>query len=198
MAGAAGLALWMLLDASREPGSLSLRLSIPGWLAVLIVGYVAIRWLRSAWHRFRADPSSAPSTAVSGGVASLPGESAAQRGEPLLVRSGRTTHLVDIKAIRWVAAEGKYSRLWLAEGSLLAEYSISELERRLAGHGFVRIHRSRLVNVSTVRALRLRGSRDAEAVLDDGAVLAVSRRRREVLERVLGLRRIRERATGSE
>jgi two-component system, LytTR family, response regulator len=108
--------------------------------------------------------------------------------EKLVVRSGRTTHLLDISRIRWVSAEGKYARLWLPERNYLSQYSISEIEGRLCGRDFVRIHRSRIVSLRAVCALRSRGARDAEAVLDDGTTLGVSRRYRAELERWLGMR----------
>lgn len=58
-------------------------------------------------------------------------------------------------------------------GSLSCEIntSLSSLEDRLASYGFLRIHKSYLVNMRCIRKLRSR-----ECLLSDGTVLAVSER----------------------
>ena len=55
-------------------------------------------------------------------------------------------------------------------------------EERLAGRGFLRIHRSRLVNRARVAAFKPTPSGDLEITLDDGSVIGGSRRFRDALE----------------
>jgi hypothetical protein len=200
LAAAVALALWSALEGAHEPRSLSLRFALPGWFALLLALYgglyVANRWLRAwrpEWIRLRpsaAEPNVATTKSTTQGV-STPGPTIEEPAAPerLLVRSGRTTHLLEVDRIRWIGAEGKYTRLWLPERNYLSQYSITEIEARLYGQGFFRIHRSRIVNLGAVRALRTRGARDAEAVLDDGTTLPIARSHRAELERRIGMRR---------
>ncbi|MBC7769500.1 MAG: LytTR family transcriptional regulator, partial [Phycisphaerales bacterium] len=53
---------------------------------------------------------------------------------------------------------------------------------RLAARGFVRVHRSRLVNRARIGAIKPTPSGDVEITLDDGRILAGSRRYRAALE----------------
>ncbi|MFE6995965.1 LytR/AlgR family response regulator transcription factor [Microbacterium sp. NPDC057659] len=78
--------------------------------------------------------------------------------ETLPVSSGQSVRLVRRGDVRWVKAEGDYSRLWTETGaSHLVRIPISELEGRWSAAGFVRIHRSYLVQVEAVTEVRLTG-----------------------------------------
>lgn len=95
--------------------------------------------------------------------------------EVLPVSVGSTVRFVRRRDIRWVRAQGDYSRLHVDEGAgHLVRIPISELETRWADAGFLRIHRSCLVRVSAVTEARLSG---ADPSVSIGAVsLPVSRR----------------------
>lgn len=95
--------------------------------------------------------------------------------ETVPVTVGQTIRLVRRGDVRWVKAEGDYSRLWTAAGhSHLVRMPISELEERWSSAGFVRVHRSYLVHVDAVTEVRLTGS--APAVVLAEVELPVSRR----------------------
>ena len=68
----------------------------------------------------------------------------------------------------------------------LTEEPLSELEQRLAPHGFLRVHRAELVNLAKVKALK---SSDGilEVELADGQLARVSRRSVGDVKRALGL-----------
>lgn len=85
-----------------------------------------------------------------------------------------TTKLLPRSAVRWVEAQGDYARLHTAEGSHLVRVPLATLAERWADAGFVRIHRSYLVQLGRIEELRLTGS--GYVVMVDGAELPVSRR----------------------
>lgn len=107
--------------------------------------------------------------------------------ETIPVTVGSTVRRVRRADVLWVQAQGDYSRLHTADGSHLVRIPISDLERRWAGSGFVRIHRAHLVRASAVTEVRLSG--EPAVVLGDHE-LRVSRRLvpavREALVRVPG------------
>lgn len=95
--------------------------------------------------------------------------------ETVPVQVGGTVRLVRRGDVRWVHAEGDYSRLWTADGgSHLVRAPISELEQRWAPAGFVRVHRSYLVHRDAVHEVRLSGS--SPVVVLPEVELPVSRR----------------------
>jgi DNA-binding LytR/AlgR family response regulator len=84
------------------------------------------------------------------------------------------TRLLPRSAVRWVEAQGDYARLHTAEGSHLVRIPLATLAERWADAGFVRIHRSYLVQLRLITELRLAGG--AYVVVVDGRELPVSRR----------------------
>ena len=89
------------------------------------------------------------------------------------------TQLSDILAVR---SAGNYAEFLLSDGRRpLMRTSLGGLQGRLGPQGFVRTHRSWLVNAARVTGLRPEGSGDYAVEL--GAVeVPLSRRFREALE----------------
>ena len=85
-----------------------------------------------------------------------------------------TTRMLPRSAVRWVEAQGDYARLHTADGSHLVRVPLATLADRWADAGFVRIHRSYLVQLRLIAELRLANS--GYVVVVDGAELPVSRR----------------------
>lgn len=117
-------------------------------------------------------------------------EQPAQTGTPspqsgprrLEIRDGARRVWLDPAEILWVEAAGNYVELHLAGRSWLQRQTLSMLEEQLAGLGFVRIHRSRLVNRHRVRDMTSNDSGDFTVTLDDGRQIAGGRRWREALK----------------
>ncbi|WP_270366353.1 LytR/AlgR family response regulator transcription factor [Microbacterium algeriense] len=102
--------------------------------------------------------------------AAIPGDD-----EMLPVTVGSVVRFVRRSDVRWVQAQGDYSRLHTGEGAgHLVRIPISELEARWAEVGFLRIHRSSLVRTAAVTAARLSGAEPAVTI--DTVSLPVSRR----------------------
>jgi hypothetical protein len=76
------------------------------------------------------------------------------------------------RQILWVRAAGNYLEFCGPAGPVLRRMTMREAEAALARHGFVRIHRSALVNRGRVARLRP-GKLADEVELDDGTVLRV-------------------------
>ncbi|MBO3739447.1 LytR/AlgR family response regulator transcription factor [Actinoplanes flavus] len=105
--------------------------------------------------------------------------------EPAIpVELAGTTRMLPRSSVRWVEAQGDYARLHTGDASHLVRVSLATLAERWANAGFVRIHRSYLVQLRLVTELRLTGSGYVVAV--DGVELPVSRRHtRELKDRLI-------------
>lgn len=97
------------------------------------------------------------------------------RYDRLVLRDGRQRHLVPIGDLLWVESCGNYTQVYTAEWRRLHRGTLSAMVHDLASHGFVRIHRRLLVNVTRVSALRARAGGRYEVRLDTGHRLPVSR-----------------------
>lgn len=104
----------------------------------------------------------------------------------LAARAGELTELLDPASIARLYASDKYTLCRVAGRELVLDESLSVLEARLAALGFFRAHRSELINLHRVRALRQEP--DATyAELDDGQRAQVSRRALPELKQRLGI-----------
>jgi DNA-binding LytR/AlgR family response regulator len=108
-------------------------------------------------------------------VVELGGRTAPADDEVLTVTVGSSTRFVQRSDVRWVQAQGDYSRLHTVDGvGHLVRIPISELEQRWVDAGFVRVHRSYLAAVAAIDEARLSGGEPSVSV--GAVVLPVSRR----------------------
>jgi two-component system response regulator LytT len=83
------------------------------------------------------------------------------------VVAGGRTELIDHEQVHFAQAEGDYSRVHTHDRSYLSTASLRELEAALPADRFLRIHRSFLVNLAKVSAVRRAGTNRLRLVLDD-------------------------------
>lgn len=105
--------------------------------------------------------------------------------ETLTVRSGQAVDIVRVESIEWIEGAGDYVRLHTDRGSFLSSATLKELSARLSSRGFLRVHRSAIVNLDRVRSYRPLGHGDYRLTLGDGTKVKVSRTRgREFVRRM--------------
>jgi two-component system, LytTR family, response regulator len=102
------------------------------------------------------------------------------------VKTHGRIRVVNVAEIDWVEADGDYVSVHVGAKSWLLRETIAAAEARLALSGFVRIHRSTLVNIYCVRELLPLSKGEFTVVLLDGTELKLSRNYRYALERLLG------------
>ncbi|WP_157244512.1 LytR/AlgR family response regulator transcription factor [Nonomuraea typhae] len=104
------------------------------------------------------------------------------------VELGGVTRFVPQQAVWFAEAKGDYVRLHTVDGSYLVRMSLAALERRWAGAGFIRVHRSTLVSARHVSELRFEGGKVMLTVGTE--TLPVSRRHtRQVREQLVNQHR---------
>jgi two-component system, LytTR family, response regulator LytT len=91
----------------------------------------------------------------------------ARTARKIPVVAGSRTELIDQDEVQFIQAEGDYSRVHVHDRSYLATASLRELEEALPGDRFMRIHRSTIVNLAKVAAVRRVGDDRISLALDD-------------------------------
>lgn len=76
--------------------------------------------------------------------------------------------------VDWIESDGDYVRIHTASATHFTRMKLAEIERRLAPEGFVRIHRSRLVNLTHVAEFRPLSRGASVVVMKSGARLDAS------------------------
>ncbi len=101
-------------------------------------------------------------------------------------RAGKTVRVFDARSICRFHASDRYTLFRHKEAEFVLDESLNTLERRLARHGFVRVHRSELVNLECIEAVHFEEGA-SEVALADGQRAPVSRRLAPELKRRLGM-----------
>jgi hypothetical protein len=134
------------------------------------IGFAAILWLGPRLGRPAAAPGDSPSQT---------------RAESFDIVDGARILRIPLGEIIAVRAAGNYVEFLLLDGRRpLMRAPLSEIEASLGQSGFLRTHRSWVVNAARVRSLAPAGSGDYQLALDGGATAPVSRRFRDALKRL--------------
>jgi two-component system LytT family response regulator len=104
----------------------------------------------------------------------------------LFVRSAGGVIPVAVSGVAWFESDGDYVVAHTGKNRYMLHVPLSRLEARLDAQRFVRIHRTRIVNLDHVVTFRPHGKGQLEAELKDGSRLVVSRERAKEI-RALGL-----------
>ncbi|MGE0552187.1 MAG: LytTR family DNA-binding domain-containing protein [Gemmatimonadales bacterium] len=161
-------ALFQLVSALVSPAGAVWERVLPDALVFLPMNaatYLGILAAREWWVR-RPAAAAAPPTAGP---------------ETIDARLGSKLSRIPVAEVAWIEARGDYVKLHTATGAHLASRRMGELAELLRPLGFVRIHRSAIVNPSRVRVVAPRSHGDSQVTLDDGTELRVSRQRRREL-----------------
>jgi two-component system LytT family response regulator len=105
--------------------------------------------------------------------------------ERIVVKSGSRIIFLRKGLIEWVEAQGDYVKLHIGKESHMLRETMAALSERLDPNRFVRIHRSRIVNLDHVREIRPLWGGDYTVLLRDGTELTMSRTYRPNLQATL-------------
>jgi two-component system LytT family response regulator/two-component system response regulator LytT len=105
------------------------------------------------------------------------------------VVAGGRTELIDVEQVHFAQADGDYCRVHTYDRSYLATVTLGELEESLPQQRFARIHRSYVVNLGKVAAVKRAGNDRMRLVLDDATrtELDVARRQSRRVRELLRL-----------
>ncbi|WP_420430793.1 LytR/AlgR family response regulator transcription factor [Hyphobacterium sp.] len=100
-------------------------------------------------------------------TARLPGD--------IWVRHGYGDLRIALAEIRSISADKDYAIIKLPTTSLPVRVTLSELEEKLDGREFIRIHRSHIVPAQRIKELRNATRHRYQVQLDDGSILPVGK-----------------------
>jgi two-component system LytT family response regulator len=106
--------------------------------------------------------------------------------ERVLVRTGMRAVFLRTDEVDWLEAEENYVRLHAGAESYLVRGTLAGLEERLDPARFIRVHRSHIVNLASIRELHPWSHGDWMIVLHDGRELMLSRRYRDRIPELAG------------
>jgi two-component system LytT family response regulator len=102
-----------------------------------------------------------------------------ERDRALKIRDAGRTYVIPVREIDWIEAEDYCARIHAGDRNVLVRRSLQSFAGELAADGFIRVHRSSIVNVARVREVQPLASGDQQIVLESGAFVRLSRHYRE-------------------
>ena len=112
----------------------------------------------------------------------------AQKSERIPVEKAGKKILISIDQIIFVMARDDYAYLQTETDRYFSTVSLAQLEKRLEGHGFFRVHRGYLVNLDMVQEVEsVAGGTLLLTMVNSTEKIPVSRRRVSALKKALGL-----------
>ena len=112
----------------------------------------------------------------------------AQKSERISVEKSGKKILIAIDKIRFVMARDDYAYLQTDTDRYFSTVSLAQLEKRLDGHGFFRVHRGYLVNLAMVEEVEpVSGGTLLLTLNGVNDKIPVSRRRVSLLKKALGI-----------
>jgi len=100
----------------------------------------------------------------------------------LLIKSAGRLLFLKMSDLKWVEAERDYLRLHLEKDSHFIRDTMNNFQQRLDKNGFIRIHRSTIVNVNEIGEILPLPGGDYTVILRDKTKLTLSRRYRSSLD----------------
>ena len=98
------------------------------------------------------------------------------------VRTNGRVVFVKVEEIDWVEASDNYVCLHVGRDTHVIRETMNQLEARLSGTQFLRVHRSAIVNLDRIRELQPWFRGDYRVILRDGTELTLTKNHREKLE----------------
>ncbi len=104
----------------------------------------------------------------------------------IVVKSHGHIYFLQTSEILWIEASGDYVTIHTEEKSHLLRDTMRNMELRLDPHGFKRIHRSAIINLSFVSELKSGSNNEYNVVLSNGTILNLGRSYKDSLYSSLG------------
>jgi hypothetical protein len=110
-----------------------------------IVGFVAMAWPPATEAPVTPPPTQGPPSSA--------GPAAPPAPHRLVLESGGATHVVGARDIDWIEAQDYYAVVHAGERAIWVKRSLDDLSAELEPAGFLRVHRSTLVNLDRLERI---------------------------------------------
>ncbi len=104
---------------------------------------------------------------------------AGDKPKKIAINALERIHIINVEDILYLKSDKNYTSFFLSSEEIIASKPLGEFEELLRDYGFIRSHRSTIINIERVKEFKK--GRDPYVLLDNGAQLEVSRTRKDEL-----------------
>ena len=107
--------------------------------------------------------------------------------QKLVVKSSGKVHFIPYREILWVEAYDYYIKIHVSDKYYLVRQSLKNMEHKLPGKLFYRVHKSSIVNAKFIKDVISKSNGDYELVLSSGTAINMSRNYNSCLKQICQL-----------
>jgi two-component system LytT family response regulator len=93
----------------------------------------------------------------------------------VIIKNGQKILIISVEDIEYIEAQDDYTMIYTPKGNFLKQKTMKYFEENLDPKDFIRIHRSYIVKLSSVKQIELFEKESYRAILSDGKKLLVSK-----------------------
>jgi len=112
----------------------------------------------------------------------VPPRTAGPEADPLVLKTRGALHFIKSCDVIWMEAQGDFVKVQTGSANQLVRDTLQNLEQKLDGSKFLRIHRSFIVNIDHVNRVETALYGDFSVYMSDGSKLRLSRSYRAKLD----------------
>ncbi len=116
------------------------------------------------------------------GAKEVDSESSPQYLQRFFIRSGRSTSSIEVEHVDWIRSVDHFVELHGRGNSYLVYSSIGAVEKKLDPSRFLRVHRTVIINLASVKRFHIEEGGTCVVALCDGSRQRVSRSRQRLLQ----------------
>lgn len=106
--------------------------------------------------------------------------------ERIVIKTNHRVLFLKVDDVDWMEADGNYLDIHSGENTYLLRETLNNMEEKLDPSRFLRIHRSRIVNINQIQELKSASGQDCLVIMKDHTQLVMSRRYREKFNKCFG------------
>ena len=95
--------------------------------------------------------------------------------ERIVVKDGSKITIIPVETLRWIEAQDDYVRIHSEGGKFMKKKTMKFFEDHLDPNNFIRIHRSSIINVSSIKQMELYEKDSYRVIMKDETKLPVSK-----------------------
>lgn len=182
------MGIGFIIQYQYASGSLFLQrflLALPLRMTIGLLGWtVLMQWYSIQRNRYMAESFLSPCKEPPAPSSVTYPEEIPDR---ISVKDGSRIHLLHPADILYIQASGDYLSIFTATGQYIKEQTMKHFDQQFSPIGFVRIHRSYIVNIEQIKRIELFGKETYQVILKNNACIRASSAGYKLLKERLGL-----------
>lgn len=105
----------------------------------------------------------------------------------LAIKTNGKISFIDKKSIKYIQASGYYAEVYSDQKKYLLRESLNSLIMQLESYGFIRIHRSTIINTSLIKEVLYSNYGEVDVKMQDEKLFRISKTHKKEFQKIMGI-----------